>query len=101
MRNFWWYKNTTWLEDLVRLGPGRACVLLALKDEYCSIDNIISGVEEMNRDILEEAAGASERGEAKATGSDAAPAVAVAEMRHTVQLCQYPDTVHGQFLGHA
>jgi pimeloyl-ACP methyl ester carboxylesterase len=99
MRNFWWYKNTTWLEDLVRLGPGCACVLLALNDEYCSINNIISGVEEMNRDVLEEAARASEKCEAKANGGDAAQAPT--EMRHTVQLCQYPDTVHGQFLGHA
>ena len=99
MRNFWWYKNTTWLEDLVRLGPGRACVLLALNDEYCSIGNIITGVEEMNRDVLEEAARAAEKGEATANGGDATPAAT--EMRHPVQLCQYPDTVHGQFLGHA
>ena len=79
MRNFWWYKNTTWLEDLVKFGPGRVCVLLALKDEYCSIDNIISGVERMNQDILESSE----------------------EKGYAVQLHQYPDTVHGQFLGHA
>jgi pimeloyl-ACP methyl ester carboxylesterase len=48
MRNFWWYKNTTWLDDLSSCKSG---VLLGTADEYIAVDKIVGGIEEFNSDI--------------------------------------------------
>ena len=84
-------KSTTGrpINPMLPHGGGRGYGLMP--HDMCSLISI--------RNVLDEAARASEKCEAKANGGDAAQAPT--EMRHTVQLCQYPDTVHGQFLGHA
>ena len=50
MRNFWWYKNTAWLEDL---SPAKSGVLLGLADEYAAVAKIVAGIEEYNTDVAQ------------------------------------------------
>jgi pimeloyl-ACP methyl ester carboxylesterase len=60
MRNFWWYKNTAWLEDL---SPAKSVVLLGLADEYAAVDKIVGGIEEFNKGFGSAGAGAEEEEE--------------------------------------
>ena len=49
MRNFWWYKNTTWVADLGNRFRGRSGLVVASEDEYAAVDLMIREVQQMNR----------------------------------------------------
>jgi len=98
MRNFWWYKNTAWLEDL---SPIKSTVLLGLADEYAAVNKIVNGINEFN-ERLEESGGESGGGESESGGGESGDGGGKGkEMKNQqIILKTYRGVPHGLFLFH-
>ena len=99
MRNFWWYKNTAWLEDL---SPINSTVLLGLADEYAAVHKIVNGIDEFNERLLK-CGGGSGGGSGSGSGSGGSSAgggKGKGVKHQKIILKTYRGVPHGLFLFH-